>query len=387
MRRLLFVDDEQHVLEGLRDATRVRRREWSCTFAASGERALEALGEEHYDVVVSDMRMPVMDGAQLLRAVREIQPDTVRIILSGYAESQLVAQAAPVAHRFLAKPCDLDELASVVDRSLALIDLARNHELRRAAAGTRRLPAVPRIYAELSALLNDPEAGVLQAAALVEQDPAIAGKVLQLANSAFFGIARHVAHVEQAVTMLGLTTLRALVLSTQAVECFEPLPRIAGFSLEALQRKGASIARILPSLLPAGLDLIHATTAALVQNIGLLVVASEDPAYLAEIIATAEREGRPLVDVEYERRGISHAEIGAHLLALWDLPHLVIEAVAYQHRPPGAPDPLPAAAEALAMAQDLLAARGPSSGDELMDGPAGADGEPSQVLPIETRHP
>jgi HD-like signal output (HDOD) protein len=364
MRRLLFVDDEPNVLEALRDATRARRREWSCTFAPTGQQAVDALQTDPYDVVVSDMRMPVMDGADVLFAVREIQPDTVRIILSGYAESQLVARAAPVAHRFLAKPCDLDELGSVVDRSLALIDLARNSELRRSAAGSARLPAVPRVYAELTALLNDPEAGIRDAAALVEQDPAIAGKVLQLANSAFFGIARHVARVEQAVSLLGLTTLRALVLSTEALECFDALPRIAGFSTDALQREAAAVAGLLPSLLSAGPDLVHATTAALVQDIGLLVLASEEPGHVADVLATARREQRPAVELEYERRGISHAEVGAHLLSLWDLPHPVIEAVAYHHRPATAPDPLPPAAEALARAHELVAARAADDGPE-----------------------
>ncbi|MEA2290412.1 MAG: hypothetical protein QOD55_2409, partial [Solirubrobacteraceae bacterium] len=87
MRRILFVDDDPNVLEGLRDALRSRRREWRMVFVDGGESALAELERDAYDVVVSDMRMPVMDGAELLSRVRRHQPHTVRIVLTGYADA------------------------------------------------------------------------------------------------------------------------------------------------------------------------------------------------------------------------------------------------------------------------------------------------------------
>ena len=197
MIRVLFVDDESHVLESLRDALRPWRRELTMAFAADGPAALEAVAREPYDAVVSDMRMPGMDGAELLREVQRVQPATVRIVLSGYAETESVARAATVAHRFLSKPCDVDELVSVIGRSCAINALVEQDELRDAASGTGRLPSVPRLYSELTTLMRDPDASIGDASRLVEQDAAMTAKVLQLANSAFFGRARQVSDLER----------------------------------------------------------------------------------------------------------------------------------------------------------------------------------------------
>jgi HD-like signal output (HDOD) protein len=294
-----------------------------------------------------------MDGAQLLARVREIQPDTVRIILSGYAEAVRVAQAAPAAHRFLAKPCNVEALGGVIERSCALIDLAKEHHLRRAAVGAAGLPSLPRLYAELTELLADPDTGVREAAAVVERDTAMAGKVLQLANSGFFGIARRVSRVEEAVAFLGLGTLQALTLATQAINAFPNLRPVAGFSVEAVQRRGTLVARLVRELVPNGPARDDALAAALLHDIGIIVLASEEPEYLADILAAAERDGRRAVEIEYERRGFSHAELGAHLLALWDLPHPVIEAVAHHHRPRAAGADVPIAVAALHIADTI----------------------------------
>jgi len=69
MKNILFVDDEPVLLDGLRRSLRSMRNEWSITFAGSGEEALKVLEKAPFDVVVSDMRMPKMDGAQLLNEV------------------------------------------------------------------------------------------------------------------------------------------------------------------------------------------------------------------------------------------------------------------------------------------------------------------------------
>jgi CheY-like chemotaxis protein len=85
-KRLLFVDDEAMVLDGLRRALHGMREGWEMRFVESGAAALEALEKERYDAVVSDMRMPMMDGAQLLEEVKQRYPDMVRMILSGAVE-------------------------------------------------------------------------------------------------------------------------------------------------------------------------------------------------------------------------------------------------------------------------------------------------------------
>jgi putative nucleotidyltransferase with HDIG domain len=359
MRRILFVDDEPHVLDGLRDALRSRRASWQMAFADSGERALEELAGNRYDVVISDMRMPGMDGATLLGRVRAHQPDTIRIILSGYADAQLVADASPSAHRFLAKPCDVGELTAVIERSCTLLDYSRRGPLRSAALGARGLPSLPRLFIELGRLLRDPNAGAQEAAAVVSGDTAMTGKVLQLVNSGFFGLTRHVTRLEEAIAYVGLSTLRALTLSTHVIESLPTLDRIEGFSLEATQRRSCAMARIVAKLVPPGADRDDAVAAALLHDIGIIVLASEDPEYLALLLTTARDRGCRPITLEQQLGAVTHAELGAQLLSLWNLPRTVVDAVAYHHDPGACGDPVPVAVAALHVAESL--ARDPAA--------------------------
>jgi putative nucleotidyltransferase with HDIG domain len=348
MRRVLFVDDETQVLDSLRDALRPRRREWEMSFAASGEDALDRLEREVYDVIVSDMRMHGMDGATLLGLVELAQPGAVRIVLSGSAERDVVLRAAAVAHRFLAKPCDVDELAHVVERSCAL---------RTLPASATRLPAAPRLHAELTALLRDGGATPADAAAVIERDIAMSAKVLALVNSAYFGLRRSVVDVREAAVYLGLTTLRGLVLSAHAFEGLAPARAIAGFDLDALQRHCLHVAQIARRLLPAGVQRDDAFAAALLHDVGLLALAADEGDYLERVLARACAEGRPVVEIEREERGVTHAELGAHLLAQWGLPDSIVEAVAYHHRPAALHQPRLDAVAAVAIACGLVEGR------------------------------
>ena len=141
MTRILFVDGEPQLLEGLRDLLRRQRREWTMVFALGAEAALAELGAATFDVVVSDMHMPGMDGATLLGQVRERYPNVVRIVLSGQTSTESALRAVPVAHRFLAKPCQpsaLVEAVASVGRAQAFV---RDPAIRRLATAVGTLPS------------------------------------------------------------------------------------------------------------------------------------------------------------------------------------------------------------------------------------------------------
>ena len=117
---VLFVDDEPNVLDGLRRSLRGFRREWDMRFAPGGAAALAILGEAQADVVVSDMRMPGMNGDELLAEVRRRHPQTVRIVLTGECAREAMTRVTTLAHRVLTKPCDPDELRSAIQQAFAL---------------------------------------------------------------------------------------------------------------------------------------------------------------------------------------------------------------------------------------------------------------------------
>ncbi len=336
LKRVMFVDDERDVLDSLRDALRNYRRVWRMRFAISGAAALDELEAEPADVIVSDIQMPRMDGAALLARVQDLYPATIRLVLSGYANPEIVARAATVAHRILGKPCNVEELGLVVERSCALHELTEKAEQYRITAAATTLPSAPGLYLEISRVIADPASGPDGIAAVIERDTAMTAKLLQLANSAFFGIGRSVNRVRDAVVYLGADTIKAMTLSAEAVGKLAPTG-VEGFSIEEFQLHATLVARIAALILPDGATQQEAVTAALLHDIGQLVSIADDRQRWRALIDEAKRRQLPLHQVEEEAQGITHAATGAYLLSLWGLPDGVVEAVAHHHDPLAVP--------------------------------------------------
>jgi putative nucleotidyltransferase with HDIG domain len=331
--RVLFVDDEQPVLDGLRVRLRALRDKWETAFADSGPSALEMMKERAFDVIVSDMRMPEMDGARLLRTVSERWPQTVRIVLSGYSELDQTVRLVPVAHQYLSKPCDLAALANIIERCMALKSVLGQPELRSLVGQLRQLPPVPATYAKLQQAMAVESVSVRDVAAIVSRDTVIAAKLMQMVNSAFFRLPRRIDDIEQAVSYLGLAAVRNLAVSAEVFAKWPRASAASGIDLEGLQVHTLNVAAGAHALardLPFASD---ALLAAMLHDIGYWVLVQQraDDLHAAVRLATAER--LPLDEAERRVLGASHAEIGAYLLGLWGLPNTVVEAAAYHHRP------------------------------------------------------
>jgi len=333
MRRVLFVDDEPKILEGLRRMLRPQRHEWEMAFAPGSEAALAMLEASPFDVIVSDMRMPGMDGAVLLGRVREAFPHMVRIVLSGHTELSTALQVVPVAHQFLAKPCDAGMLRVSIERACHLHDLLSDDSIRRTVTGLGDLPSGPRTYRALTQSLLDPDVKLQQVAKIIEQDVGVSAKVLQLVNSAFFGISHPMTNIQSAVSYLGINTLKSLVLSVEIFQAFKLERELPGFSLEKLQyhaRFTAHIAGRLP--VPKHLADV-AVVAGMLHDLGKLILAWKLSKRFEAKLEEALEAHCPVYQVEERTDGFSHAEIGAYLLGLWGLPYSVVEGVALHHGP------------------------------------------------------
>jgi len=122
MTRVLFVDDEPQVLRGIRDV--VRKEPYDTLLASSAQDALDILSQNQVDVVVSDERMPVMTGSELLERVHRQYPHIVRIMLTGQASLSVSVQAINDGlYRFLSKPIAPDELRRVIHHALVVKSL------------------------------------------------------------------------------------------------------------------------------------------------------------------------------------------------------------------------------------------------------------------------
>jgi len=333
MKRILFVDDEQPVLDGLRTRLHRMHHKWEMTFVDSGPRALAELEANHYDAIVTDMRMPGMDGAQVLHAVSARWPEIIRIVLSGYAELQQTIRLVPVAHQYLSKPCESPKLENTIERTLHLDELLRQPQLRASVGRIKKLPAMPRTYAKLQELLATDNVTVQDVAKIVAADTVIAARVLQIVNSAFFRLARRITNVEQAVTYLGFAAVRNLVMSAEIFTEWKAGGRGACLDLERLQTHVLRVANATQALTAKTPIADDALLAALVHDIGYWILMQECPEDLTEALGLAKAEGIPLHEAETRIIGSSHAEIGAYLLGLWGMPYSVIEAVAFHHNP------------------------------------------------------
>jgi HD-like signal output (HDOD) protein len=333
VKRILFVDDENKILDGIRRSLRADRERWDVQFAVGGEAALQAFAVAPFDVIVSDMRMPGMDGATLLGHIRDRFPSTARIVLSGYSDGGMATRAIPVAHRFLAKPCDGVELQATLERVCILQDLLSSAELRRMVGSIGELPSLSGTYHALLEALKDTNVSIRDVAKIIEQDMGMSAKVLQLVNSAFFGLAQTVTSLQSAAAYLGMETLKNLALATETFRIFVPDARIPPSICESLQQhahRTATIARKLPQ--PAK-TLDVTVVSALLHDVGRLILASQMPDKFCAVLARARERGCEEFEAEEELLGISHAELGAYLLGLWGFPTLAVEAIAHHHRP------------------------------------------------------
>jgi HD-like signal output (HDOD) protein len=336
MRRLLFVDDEPNVLRGLHRMLHSMQGEWDTAFATSGQEALEMMSSSPFDVVVTDMRMPGMDGLALLEEVRRLYPQMVRIVLSGHADKDALLRSVGPIHQFLTKPCEPEALLAAVARACNLHRILAVERIQTLISRMQSLPALPAVYNQLVDELQSPEASTATAGQIISRDVGMSAKILQLVNSAFFGLPRQVASPAQAVVLLGFDTVRSLVLS---VHLFSTLGRstLAGLPLKALSDHSVAVAAAARRIAEAeGLDRLTVDCtfgAGLLHDVGRLVLAAELTDEYKQVLDLARRERVPLIEAERRLLDATHEEVGAYLLGLWGLADAMIEAASAHHWP------------------------------------------------------
>lgn len=330
-RSILFVD---RAPKSLTEIYRLLRAEepWDVVIAESVDEMLALIEAAMFDVVALDLGLlPPGDGT-VLRQVQERQPQTVRIVLADEGEQANTLRTMPLVHQFLRRGSPPEVLYEVICRAQALQSLLDDALLRRVVGEVGGLPAVPSVYRALTAVLESPDASLAQVAALVEQDMALAARVLQMVNSAFFGLPQRMTRIEQAVSYLGLNLLRGLVLSDEVVRALDAT-RLPDLPLAVLQRRGWLAAALARRMLPRAGAAETAFLGALLHDIGELVLAVRLPAVHLAAGEQARAQLLPREAAERRELGVTHAELGAYLLGLWDLPSPIVEAVAHHHAP------------------------------------------------------
>ncbi|HEY2382413.1 MAG TPA: response regulator [Terriglobia bacterium] len=352
-KRILFVDDEPAVLDGQRKAFEPYHGQVECLFALGAAAALKTLQQTHVDVVVADMHMPEIDGPELLRIVKAEYPEIVRCMACPRHEMHSTYFALMTVQQILAKPLDPAAVMDMVERACRLRELMTD-SLRKKIGGVGQLPPIPAVYSELSAAMAGPEVSSGKIAAILEKDPAMAAKVLQLVNSACFGTLKHIGKLEHAVAYLGMDLIRDLSLTAQLFVDLQTIARQSGFSFEGEQQHSLLVARVAKRLLTRPAQAREAFTAGLLHDIGKLVLAVCIPKDYSEAHRAWKTTGRALHEVEYEVLGFTHSEAGAYLLGLWGLPAAIVEAVAFHHNPGAALEQSFGVSSAVSLANSLV---------------------------------
>lgn len=359
-KRLLFVDGNPEELQELRSSLGGMMQEWEMEFASAGADALGLLKIKQFDAIVADMQLSDMTGAQLVSEVAKQYSNTVRFIRANPNDKELVARSVQGIHQFLPKPCEPEALKLSLSRALAIDVWLTNPQIRTVVGRIRTFPSLPSIYTAVLRELKSPDSSTDKVGELIGKDLAMTTKILQMLNSAFYGLPRQISDLGEAIGILGLDTVKSLVLGIQLFSQYDKVKPVF-FSIDRLWKHSTFIAKSAReiTLFETKDETLadEAYTAGLLHDIGKMVLVSNFDEQYHGAQSLARKNGMSLWEVERELFGVSHSEIGAYLLGLWGMPLGLLEAAALHHEPSRCPNkffcPLTAVHAANALAYEL----------------------------------
>ena len=233
--KLIFVDDERDVLKGLQRSLRAKRHEWDMRFAIGAAEAICMFEDDPAHMIITDMRMPDIDGAMLLDEVAERWPFTCRFVLSGQADSSVVRRTIGISHQFLAKPYSSADMIKLLDDHANMVMSEHVAEQCSRVLAILSLPSPQKTVNELNELLDAQHLNQKRIANVIGDDLALSAKMLQLSNSAYFGSGHVTITPGAAVRTLGFDLLRSLVSDPGFVEPFDDTDHMSAQVVGALE--------------------------------------------------------------------------------------------------------------------------------------------------------
>ncbi len=336
MRKILFIDNDKNLISKLKKQLYSMRKSWDMVFVENGKEALKLMDNASYDVIVSDMHIPEMDGVELFDIVMKRYPGTVRIMHSENSDSKLAKESVRCTHQFLLKPCAPETLKYTIERTCKLQDLTRNERLNQMITGIESLPSLPELYDLINKEMQSTDPCLSKVGSLVSQDISLSAKILQFVNSAFFSLPRKIVDPKQATIYLGSEIVKAIVLTNHIFSSFTDEAITLGFNISQLWSHSMMVGIISGEIArteQVGKDEVDkAIISGVLHDIGKLILLKIPEKY-KEIMKFTEYTGSDFVDAEYAVMKTSHAELGAYLLGIWGIPDSIVEIVAFHHEP------------------------------------------------------
>ena len=337
MTRILFADSDENVLHSLRRNLHAMRGEWDMIFAGNSQEVLHALSEidDPVDIVVADLAMPGSTEAGLIEEVRALSPETVRIALSHGIDKDTALHAAGKVHQLVPKLCGTETLKTILQKACHLRSLLTNERLRELVSRMQTLPSVSQVYAEVTEELQKPEASIQIVGESIAQDAGLSGKVLQLVNSALFALPHTVSDPAHGAALLGLDTMRMLVLSAKIFDHFVDQEDAA--FVTRVWRHSNLVARLAKRIAQAE-GATHETAecaflSGLLHDVGWLVFAANMPERMRALTRLANASPDPRHELERRIFSATHGELAGYLVGLWGLPEETVQAITFHESP------------------------------------------------------
>lgn len=334
--RILFIDHDTEILEGYTNALSSRSSQWDIECHSDIPTALDTIHARSPAIVISSFHLGIESGVEFLKQVETIDSDIQRFIAATEDDKEQIESAIGSAYHFLPKPCPSDILITEIQRCLAIDNWLGNHRVKEVVAKMGEFPSLPPMYLKVVNALNNRSSSAAQIGHAISGDLAITAKVLQTVNSSFFGLEEKTSDISQAVGILGVESVKNLVLAIQVFGNMAHSPDQKAIT-DQLWHHSMSVAvaakRIMQYETDDAKQAEEAYTAGLMHDIGKLVLINSVPdEYMAA--RTLSRENNiPLWQAENEVIGCNHAQTGAYLLARWGMPAAVVESVALHHEP------------------------------------------------------
>jgi len=327
---ILFVDDEKAILNSIR--REFFDSQYEIYTATSGKEALELLSENEINLIVSDMRMPEMDGYELLKKVKILYPSVIRLILSGFTDEKTAFKSIynNLAKLFITKPWKKDDFRKAIDDVFKTEELLSNNTILKFVIEMGKLPTIPSILTEISEVVENDDQNMDKIVEIIESDITLSSEVLRIINSAFYGI--KTASVKNAVLSLGLVNLKNIIATAEVFKLEHDF-----FNKNLIWEHSNLANNILIELYNKVLNKKipdYYKTAGLLHDIGKVAFFKIYNEEYDELYKSSENRGvEEISKLEKEKFNINHEELGGYLLKWWDIPYAIVESALYHHNP------------------------------------------------------
>jgi len=334
-KNILAVDDDRIMLRLYATLQSLLGPGFEVFTALGAAEAFALMEKSKFEIVISDLNMPEVDGIEFLKNVMDAQPGAARLVVSSYSDHLKAAEALNVAHRYFSKPLDIPEFGKLLKRRCHYNYLLNNDRVRQMVFRTGALPILPESCLKLTRVLDSPYTQLDDISAVVEADPGLASRLLHTVNSAHFGISRAVLSCSEAVQIVGLEVLRSLMIGIELFDYYQDRPFIQESfrKLWAHSLQTAIAARKISQAENQSLELCNvAFIAGLLHDIGKLILAANAEREYRIALDLCQKTAVPLEQAERGIFGCTHSDVGAYLLVLWGFPDAVVDAVENHHR-------------------------------------------------------